>query len=133
MEVYEIAVIASLPIGAGLLLVLEVRLAKTATTIGEKLQELDGQVQEYRTYTKYLRSKYRANYRERLGQILSSLRFLRTFRILLRNSKRVSIESHHSKAVELENFLREFIPQYATREVERHKAFFKERPFDSEQ
>ena len=88
MEMYEIAIIASLPIGVGILLVLEVRLAKTATTVGEKLQEIDGQVQEYRTYTKYLRSKERANYQERLGQILSSLRFLRTFRILLRKSKK---------------------------------------------
>src|SRR5216684_1083609 len=99
MEVYEIAIIASLPIGIGLLLVLEVRLAKTATTVDEKLREIDGQVQEYRTYTKYLRSKERANYRERLGQILSSLRFLSTLRFLLRKSKRVSIESFRGKAV----------------------------------
>jgi DNA helicase-4 len=133
MEMYEIAIIASLPIGVGLLLVLEVRLGKTATTVGEKLQEIEGQVQEYRTYTKYLRRKDRANYRERVGQILSSLRFLRTFRILLGNSRRVLIESHHSKAVGLENFLREFIPQYTTKEVERHKAFFTGRSFDSEQ
>jgi DNA helicase-4 len=132
MEMYEIAIIASLPIGVGLLL-LEVRLAKTTTTVGEKLQEIEGQVQEYRAYTKYMRSKDRANYRERLGQMLRSLRFLRTFRILLRRSKRVSIESFRSKAVELENFLREFIPHYTTKEVERHKAFFKNRPFDSEQ
>src|SRR2546425_6597317 len=110
MEMYEIATIGSLLIGLGLLLALRVRLAKTVTTVGEKLQEIEGQVQEYRTYTKYLRSKERAHYRERLGQILSSLRFLRTFRFLLRKSRRVSIESFRGKAVELENFLREFIP-----------------------
>src|SRR2546427_10606703 len=133
MEMYEIAIIASLSIGVGLLLVLEVRLAKTATTVGEKLQEIEGQIQEYRTYTKYLRSKDRANYKERLGQILSSLRFLRTFRILLRKSKRVSIESFRGKAIELEYFLREFILHYTTTEVERHKSFFKDKPFDSDQ
>jgi DNA helicase-4 len=133
MEMYEIAVIASLLVGLGLLLALEIRLAKTATTVAEKLQKIEGQLQEYRTYTKYLRSKDRADYREGLGQMLSSLRFLRTFRILLRNSKRVSIESYKGKAVELERFLREFIPQYTAKEVERHKGFFKGRPFDSEQ
>src|SRR3989475_4681482 len=133
MEMYEIATIGSLLIGLGLLLALRVRLAKTATAVNERLQKIEGQLQEYRTYAKYLKCRDRANYRERVGQMLSSLRFLRTFRILLGNSKRVLIESIDSEAVELENFLREFIPQYTTKEVERHKAFFKGRSFDSEQ
>jgi len=133
MEMYEIAIIGSLLIGLGILLALKVKLAKTATAVNEKLRKIEGQLEEYRAYAEYLRSKDRANYRERVGQILSSLRFVRTFRILLGNSKRISIESHHSKAVELDNFLREFIHQYTTKQVERHKAFFTGRPFDSEQ
>ena len=133
LGILEATIISGFLIGLALLLTSEVRLARTARAVGDELQQIEGQLQEYRSYTKYLRRKDRVNYGERVSQVLSSVRFLRTFRILLRNSKRTLIEPYYTKADELENFLREYIPQYTAREVERHKTFFNDKSFDSEQ
>jgi DNA helicase-4 len=129
----EIVVISGFLIGIVLLLALKVKLANTERVVGDKLQHIEAQLQEYKTYTKYLRNKVRAKYVKEVGQARNSVRFIRTFRLLPRNPKKSLLESYYARIAVLENFLNEFIPQYAEREIERHKAFFNDRSFDREQ
>jgi DNA helicase IV len=65
--------------------------------------------------------------------VFGSLRFVRTFRILLSSPKRALIEPYYTRAKELKNFLDQFVPQYTTMEIQRHKTFFDGKSFDREQ
>ena len=129
----EIVLVIGALIGLVLLLALRVRLPRSARVVEKKLQQIEAQLQEYRTYDKYLRNKDRTNYATEVGRARASLRFLRAFRILSRNPNQSLIESYYARVDDLERFLGDFIPQYAKREVERHKAFFSNRSFDKEQ
>ena len=129
----EIVLVIGALIGLALLLALRIRVPRSARVVEDKLQQIEAQLQEYRTYNKYLRNKDRTNYAIEVGRARASLRFLRAFRILSRNPNQSLIESYYARVADLERFLGDFIPQYAKREVERHKAFFSNRSFDKEQ
>lgn len=116
-----------------LLLVLELRLARTIRFVDEQLQQTKRQLSEYRTFTKYLQRKDRATLGEKLGLVLRSLHFLRTYRWFLGRQQRAKVESYYMATKELTVFLEQFIPEYTKREVERHKDFFDGRPFDRDQ
>lgn len=116
-----------------LVLVLEIKLARTIRLVGQQLEQIEQQLTEYRTFIKYLRRKDRMTRAEKLGLILRSLRFLRTYRWFLRRQQRAMVESYYVVWRELTVFLGNFIPQYTKSEVERHKDFFYGRSFDRDQ
>src|SRR5713101_6102257 len=129
----EIVFVIGALIGLVLLLALRIRVPRSARVVEEKLRQIEAQLQEYRTYTKYLRNKDRTNYGIEVGRARASLRFLRAFRKLPGNPNQSLIESYYARIANIERFLGDFISQYKKREVERHKAFFSKRSFDEEQ
>ena len=129
---FEIAVVGGLLVGLVSFLVF-VKVNKTTRAVGERLEQIEERIRDYRAYSNYLRSQDRTKLRENVGWTLGSLRFLRAFRTFYRKRRRSLIESYYEKTDDLEKFLREFVPQYISRELERHKAFFSGRSFDNQQ
>jgi DNA helicase IV len=133
LDFVVIAVVSGVVIGLVSILVLEVKLAHSVRSVGDELRKIEEQTQPYQSYTEYLSRRDRENYGKRVDLVFSSLSFILTFRILLRSSQRVLIEPYRARANELKIFLDQFIPQYTTMEVQRHKTFFNGKSFDMEQ
>ena len=116
-----------------LLLVLELRLARTVRFVNHQLLEVERQLSEYGTFTKYLRRKDRVAQGEKLWSALRSLHFLRTYHMFLGGQQRVLVQAYYKRTNELAAFLEQFIPEYTKREIEGHKDFFEGRSFDRDQ
>lgn len=128
-----IAVLSGFLLLLVLVLVLELKLARTIRLVDVQLKQSERHLSEYRTFTKYLRHRERVIQKAKLGSVLRSLRFLRTYRLFLRKRQRSLVETYYSRTKDLMVFLEQFIPEYAKSEVERHKDFFDGRPFDRDQ
>ena len=115
------------------LLTFELHISRTFKLVNENLRNIEGQLSGYRDYSKYLKRRDRSKVTKNIDSLFSSLHQITHWQILLTRRQRTLVDSYYKRAKESEEFLRDFIPQYTKKEVERYKEFFNDKQFDQEQ
>ena len=108
------------------------RFGPASAAVDKELDYLDEQTFPYKTYTKYLRSRYREAWLAKVGSLSEKIDNMQHSSLLLGRSS-IELGTLRSRNEKLKTFLLGFRYEYIKAEAKRHKDFFERAKLDEDQ
>src|ERR1035438_6159772 len=108
------------------------RFGPASAAVAKELDYLDEQTSPYKTYTKYLRSRYREAWLAKADSLSEKIDNMQHSSLLLGRSS-IELGTLRSRNEKLKTFLLGFRYEYIKAEAKRHKDFFERAELDEDQ